>query len=115
VNEIKIPILPQSFQLQIEKIVKSAYEKQTQSKQLYKEAEELFLQELNLVDYKTEHTLTFNTFKKEIDKAERIDAEYYQPRYEEIIDKIEKYNAGFDLSKINLTKIQFYPRKIKDL
>ena len=31
-GKFKIPILPQSFQLQIEQIVKSAHQKQTQSK-----------------------------------------------------------------------------------
>jgi hypothetical protein len=45
-NELKIPILSQPFQLKIEEIVKSAHQKQTDSKQLYKEAEEILLNEL---------------------------------------------------------------------
>ncbi|TRZ81433.1 hypothetical protein D4R86_02530 [bacterium] len=96
---LKIPILPQSFQLQIEKIVKSAYEKQTQSKQLYKEAQEALLKELDLLDYKPENILSFETTKKETDEAKRFDAEYFQPKYEEIIKRIEKYKNGWDFVK----------------
>ena len=93
---LKIPILPQSFQLQIEKIVKFAYEKQTQSKQLYKEAEEALLKEVGLLDYQPENILSFQTTKKETDEARRFDAEYFQPKYEEIIKKIENYKNGWD-------------------
>ncbi len=96
VKNITIPILPQSFQLQIEKIVKSAYEKQTKSKQLYKEAEEALLKEVDLLNYKPEHILSFQTTKKETNEAGRFDAEYFQPKYEEIIKKIEKYKNGWD-------------------
>ena len=93
---LKIPILSQFFQLQIEKIVQSAYQKQTQSKQLYKEAEEVLLKEVDLLDYKPEHILSFETTKKETDEAGRFDAEYFQPKYEEIIKKIENYKNGWD-------------------
>ncbi len=113
IEEVKIPIFPQSFQLQIEKIVKSAYEKQTQSKQLYKEAEEALLKELDSLDYKSKHTLNFETTKKETDKAKRFDAEYFQPKYEEIIKKIEKYKNGFDVAKniLNFNKKNFFPKE----
>ena len=113
VREIKIPILPQSFQLQIEKIVKSAYEKQTRSKQLYKEAEELLLKEVDLLDYKPEHILSFETTKKETDEAGRFDAEYFQPKYEEIIKKIENYEGGFDVAKniLNFNKKNFFSKE----
>ncbi len=95
-DKFLIPLLPQSFQLQIEKIVKEAYKKQSLSKQLYKEAEQLLLEELGLLNYKPKHTLTFTTTKKEIDQAQRFDAEYFQPKYKEIIKKIEEYEWWFD-------------------
>jgi len=99
IEKIKIPILPQSFQIQIEEIVKSAHQKQKQSKQLYREAEELLLQELGLLDYKIKHSIWFTTTKKEIDEAKRYDSEYFQPKYAEIIRKIEEYEGGWDLVK----------------
>ena len=78
-----------------------------------KEAEELLLEELDLLDYKPKHTLTFSAFKKEINQTERIDAEYYQPKYEEIIKKIENYKNGFDIVKniLNFNKKNFFPKE----
>jgi restriction endonuclease S subunit len=98
IRKFKIPILPQSFQLQIEQIVKTAHQKQALSKQLYKEAEELLLIELGLVNYQVKHKLWFSITKKEIGIAKRFDSEYFQPKYEEIIERIEKYEGGWDFA-----------------
>ena len=98
-NQILVPILSSDFQELINNIFFKAKQKQTQSKQLYKEAEQLLLEELSLVDYKSKHQLTFSTTKKEIDESKRFDAEYFQPKYKEIIEKIENYEGGFDLVK----------------
>lgn len=95
-ESLKIPILSQPFQLKIEEIVKSAHKKQSESKQLYKEAEEILLDELGLLNYEVKHSLWFTSTKKEIDNANRYDSEYYQPKYEEIIKKIEDYEGGWD-------------------
>jgi len=112
VKNLKIPLLPQSFQLQIEKIVKEAYEKQSLSKGLYKEAEQILLEELDLKDFKPKHKLTFTTTKKEIEQAKRFDAEYFQPKYEEIIEKIKSYKGGFDKvgEVVNIKDKNFTPK-----
>ncbi len=92
----------------IEKKFKKAHQKQTQSKQLYKEAEELLNKEIFGDDYCRDRsrpvptntfkiTNTFETTKKEVERAKRFDAEYFQPKYKEIIKKIENYNGGFDV------------------
>lgn len=96
VRNLKIPLLPNLFQLEIEEIVKLAHQKQNQSKELYQEAEKILLTELDLISYKVRHKLTFSTTKKEIEQASRYDSEYFQPKYEEIIKKIESYKGGFD-------------------
>jgi len=114
-DKFKIPLLPQSFQLQIEKIVKEAYEKQSLSKKLYKEAEQILLEELDLLDFKPKHKLTFTTTKKEIEQAKRFDAEYFQPEYEEIIEKIKSYKGGWDFvgNIVNIKDKNFIPKKDK--
>lgn len=96
VRNVIVPILPQTFQLQIEQIVKFSHQKQTQSKKLYHEAKELLLAELGLSDYKIKHSLWFTTTKKEVNGACRYDSEYFQPKYKEIIKKIENYDGGWD-------------------
>ena len=117
VRQIKIPILPQSFQIQIEKIVKEAYEKQNQSKLLYKEAEEILLKELGLLNYEIKHTLAFGTTKKEIDEAGRYDSEYFQPKYKEIIKRVESYSGGFDTVEniVNFKDRNFFQKKMKNI
>jgi type I restriction enzyme S subunit len=113
-NEIKIPILSEFFQLQIEEIVKLAYQKQTQSKQLYREAEELLLAELGLLDYEIKHSLCFTTTKNEVSESHRYDTEYFQPKYAEIIKKIEEYEGGWDLVKNQFEQNTILSKKDKD-
>lgn len=110
-----LPVLSESFQLKIEKIVKDAHQKQNESKRLYEEAEEVLLKELGLTGYVPEHTLAYETTKKAVDKAERFDAEYFQPKYEEIIEKIEKYAGGFGViaEMLIFNKENFFPEDKK--
>lgn len=95
VKKLKVPSVPIQFQNQVESVVKLSYQCQTQSKRLYQEAEELLLQELGLIGHEVRHTLAFSTTKRGVDAAGRIDAEYFQPKYQEIIDKIEAYPGGW--------------------
>lgn len=98
VKNVIVPILPQSFQLQIEQIVKSSHQKQTGAKQLYREAGQLLLAELGLLYYQVKHSLWFTTTKNEVSEAHRYDSEYFQPKYAEIIKRIEKYDGGWDFA-----------------
>jgi len=112
VRGLKVPNFTESFQLQIAKTVKFAHQKQTQSKQLYREAKELLLAELGILDYQVKHALTFSTSKKEIEEAHRYDSEYFQPKYAEIIKKIEEHEGGWDLVKnvINFRDKNYNPK-----
>ncbi len=97
-DNIRIPkiLFNNDFQIKIEKIVKEAHQKQAQSKQLYQQAEQLLLEELDLVDYQPQYQLSFSTTKNDIVAAQRFDSEYFQPKYFDIINKIENYLGGFD-------------------
>lgn len=93
----KIIIPKQSivFQTQIETLVKSAYQKLEDSKTLYKEAEELLLKELDLVDFTpSDENISIKSFKDSFMQTGRLDSEYYQAKYDELIDHIKK--ANFD-------------------
>ena len=98
-NQVLVPIFSNNFQEEVVDLFFKAKSEQTQSKQLYKEAEQLLLKELGLLDYKPKHKLTFTTTKKEAEEAKRFDSEYFQPKYKDILDKIENYKKGFDLIK----------------
>ena len=98
-RQILIPVFSSDFQKKVAELFNVSLAKQTQSKQLYREAEELLLKELGLLNYLVKNTLAFSTTKKEVEQAHRYDSEYFQPKYEEIIEKIEKYDGGFDVVK----------------
>ncbi|SMM98225.1 DNA METHYLASE-TYPE I RESTRICTION-MODIFICATION SYSTEM [uncultured Candidatus Thioglobus sp.] len=112
VEKVLIPNFHQSFQSEIEKTVKEAHQKQSQAKQLYQEAEALLLEELGLVDYQPQHRLTFDALKSEVKEVERFDSEYFQPKYFDIINKIENYSGGFDVVKnlLEFNNKNFFPK-----
>lgn len=97
ISRLKVPIFPDTFQSKIESIVKSAHAKLEESKSLYSQAEDLLLGELGLKDWRPKNTL--HTTKKFSDFAQsgRLDAEYYQPKYDEIEKAIKSYKGGYDI------------------
>jgi len=66
------------------------------SEKLYLQAQSLLLSELGLLDWKPKHQLTFIRNFSETQQAKRIDAEYFQPKYNEIVEAIKKYSGGWD-------------------
>ena len=71
------------------------------SKFFYSQAEQLLLSELGLLNWKPKHELVFIKNFADAKDADRFDAEYFQPKYEEIIEAIKKYKGGFnDLGKL---------------
>jgi len=108
IKEIIVPNLPQNFQKLIQDVCVKAHELKTDSVNFYSQAEVLLLSELRLTDWKPKHTLAFVKNFSDTQKAERIDAEYFQPKYEEIVEAVKKYKGGFDKMG-NLTKLIGHP------
>lgn len=97
-DQLIIPILPLSFQTQIENLVKLAHSKLEESKTLYTSAENLLLSALGLNDFeskKVETNYNIKSFKDSFLSTSRLDAEYYQPKYEVLEKKIREYEGGF--------------------
>lgn len=115
IRRFKIPFFSDNFQLRIEKMVKEAYDKLKESKNLYKQAEDLLLEELGLKDFKpSEENIAIKKLEESFLSTGRLDAEYYQPKYEEIIDKIKSYGSD-KLSNICYIKDkEFKPKNIND-
>ena len=114
-KKILIPKFTENFQNIIDNLFDSSLEKRKQSKQLYQKAEDLLLPELWLKGNTFTHTLTFSTTKKGIDNAWRYDADYFQPKYDELIEKIENYKGGWSYLE-NCIKVQdknFIPEEWK--
>ena len=64
------------------------------SKTRYLEGQTLLLAELGLADWQSKQQLTFVKNLSDTESSGRIDAEYFQPKYEEIEEGIENYSPN---------------------
>lgn len=92
-RQIAIPILSKELNNKIEEIVYKSFELLEESKSLYSQAEDLLLNELGLKDWQPKNTL--HTTKKFSDFAQsgRLDAEYYQPKYDDLFERLQKVDC----------------------
>ena len=107
-RQIAIPILSKELNNKTEEIVYKSFELLEESKSLYSQAEDLLLGELGLKDWQPKNTL--HTTKKFSDFAQsgRLDAEYYQPKYDDLFEKLSCLNCK-RLGKIVSIKKSFDP------
>lgn len=88
-RELQIPNFSNDFQQKIELLVKSAHTKLAESKSLYVQAENTLLCELGLKDWQPKNeAVSIKTFS-DFASSGRLDAEYYQSKYDEIEAKIK--------------------------
>ncbi len=104
-REILVPVLSRTFQVKIKNLYIKSQDLRLNSKSLYSQAEQLLLSELGLTDWKPKHTLSFVKNFLDTEESNRFDAEYFQPKYEEIIKVVKKYKGGFN-ELGNLVKIK---------
>jgi len=94
IKSLKIPFLSEKFQEKVEKLVQSAHISLKQSKDFYQQAEDLLLSELGLKDWQpTEETVAVKSFAESFLSSGRFDAEYYQPKYDQVEEAIK--DCGF--------------------
>ncbi len=92
-KQIKILLSPLKFQERIRKLSDESWEKFILSDSLYIQAKELLLTELGLKAFKPDEDLTYSVNLCDLKSSHRADAEYFQPKYERIIEKIKKQNV----------------------
>lgn len=88
IKTLKIPDATNSFQKLVSDIVINALSLREKSKNKYSEAEQLLLKEINLEGYRpTDENVSVRDFKTCI-ADNRFDAEYWQPKYDEIEKRV---------------------------
>lgn len=95
VRRVPIPILNLRFQETIKASVLYAYKAKKDSENYFEQAQKIILSELGLSSWQPIHQLTFVKNYSDTEAAQRADAEYYQPKYEEIEKAIKNYSGGF--------------------
>ena len=109
----KIYLGDKNFREEIKNQVIEAQKELENSKSLYFQAENLLLEELGLKDFRIEDSLFSIVNLSDVKSAERMDAEYFQNKYEKLISKIKKqklktlenfvkeYSTGFPFKSEN--------------
>ena len=91
IKTLKVPYLSDDFQDFIDRTVRTAHQSLKQSKAFYEQAEELLLSELGLKDWQpTEETVAVKSFAESFLSSGRLDAEYYQPKFDQLIKRLEE-------------------------
>lgn len=98
VSNILVPLPPTPFQLKIEKLVKEAFSKRNLADHKYEQAKQLLYKELGIEKLELRQDKTFEAKFSELEETMRFDSEYYQPKYENIIELLE--NSGFEVKRL---------------
>lgn len=94
---IPIPIFSEAFQLNIEKILKLSTLKEQDSINIYSQAETLLLETIGLNNFEpSKEAVNIKSFKESFLSTGRLDAEYYQKKYDDYISLIKAYSNGYD-------------------
>jgi len=94
-QSILMPRFSPDFQETLTRYSNNSWTLYAESERLYKQAEQLLLAELGLQDWKPTHALAFVKSYSQAAKAQRIDAEYYHLKYDELREHIRRYPNGF--------------------
>lgn len=95
INTISIFKPSSTFQNFIKKVIDKSLFSIDNSKISYNKAENILLQEIGLQDFITStEPVNVKSFKDSFATSGRLDAEYYQLKYEEVVDKVK--NKNFD-------------------
>lgn len=94
-KRVEIPILSKEIQGTIRELFKLSFQSVNKSESLYKDAEQILLSELGLLNWKPKHRLSFIKKYSNTQASGRIDAEYLQPMYEEVVEHIKQYKNGY--------------------
>jgi len=100
IKQIPILIISTNLMGKIENLFLQTQNLLEKSHSLYSQAESLLLEELGLKDYKPKYEKTYTAKLSDVFFAHRIDAEYFQPVYEEVIEKIKKKTELKPLGKL---------------
>lgn len=94
VSEIPIPIFSEDFEKTISKAVLDSRIKLAESKSLYAQAEDTLLCELGLKGWQpNNNNINVKTLKESFLSSGRLDAEYYQSKYDEMYKHLAQYEC----------------------
>ena len=95
-TNLPVPTCLLAMDRHIKKTIKLALKIRAYSRVRYREAQAILLSELGLRNWQPKHELTFIKNLSNTSEIDRIDAEYYQPKYDQIVEEIKNSSFGWD-------------------
>lgn len=116
IEKILIPDVSENFIRAVNNGYKKAVKCEHEARDAFQEAKSILLGELGLISWQPKHQLSFVKNYSDVQQAGRIDAEYYQPKYDEIINAIKHYSGGWDRldNLLNIKDKNFTPENSKE-
>lgn len=111
-KDFKIALIDLNIQKELSSISDAIWDNIKTSKELYKKAEDLLLEYLGLKEYKMYYELSYESKLSTAIGFNRIDAEYYQPAYYDLINTIKNCPEGYSnlLKCVDHVKPDFNPK-----
>jgi len=103
IRDLKVVLLNEAKQDGLRKIVAKIIDLRESSEMIYSQAEQILLEGLGLKDLDLKDDLFYTTTLKEVKDNNRMDTEYYMPKYDYILKAIKKkgYNRLDSISKFS--------------
>lgn len=93
IKSLKIIILSNEFQARVEEVVKHSHQNLLESQSLYSDAQNILLEKSGLLGWSpTSKNNNQKAFSASFLKTGRLDAQYYQPKYDELENKIKAHS-----------------------
>lgn len=93
-KEIRIPVFSSNFQAKIEQLMLLSFEYLEKSIAAYQMAEEILNNLIN-IDISQQLTINIKNIQESYCLTGRLDAEYYQPKYDKLLEYISSFPSGY--------------------
>lgn len=111
VKQIRIFVPDSAKQQEISNVVNKAWNEQENSEKFYQQAEVLLLEKLGLKDFKTENSLSSIVNFSDIKESNRIDAEYFQEKYQKLTNRLKKNKLTSLFNCFDILKSKYFDYK----
>ena len=116
IKNFVVPIVPKDIEDRVEALQREGLDQLSASNAFYSQAENLLLEELGLKDFKPKYELSYSANLSKAFGVYRVDAEYFQPAYDQVTEKMISYKNGYTslLSAAESVGPDFDPNKYPD-
>jgi type I restriction enzyme M protein len=116
IEKLQLPLFKREFQIILDNLVSQSFINLDNSKKSYTQAESLLLQNSGLQDFKhCAEAVNIKSFNESFIKSGRLDAEYYQKKFDELERQVMQTGDGVKLGTLlKLNKRGSQPTYIED-